>query len=237
MTVVFDNKTEWERERKFRFSILAYDPGYPQEYRDRLVSHKDGLYETPKTFNSDGIAYNDGSWLIYNTSRSKEGKYRGKILCKKKEQVINYIYGYLCFLRKVGIEWNEEMIYYTICYVKDKLTFPKGMFNCSPSNLRLIEQKVGEILNRDYEDVICSRIDKRKFCMAPDKKKGMEKSDKVRLEKAEQKKMTYDYIARYYNPARKPIENLMEFKKHGKTISESTFKRWKREHKGGRMVF
>ena len=235
--MVFDNKSEWELERKYRFSILAYNPDYPQEYRDRLISHKDGLYETPKTFNQDGIAYNDGSWLIYNTSRTKEGKYRGKILCKNKEQVIKYIYGYMCFLRKVDICWYEEMAYYTICYIKDKLTFPKGVFSCTKPNVRLIENKVYTIMNKEYEDIDCSRQDKRRFCMDPNKKKEMSLSDKVRLEQAERKKKTYDYIAKYYNPKSRDVDNLMEFSKHGKTISDSTFQRWKREYKGCHMDF
>lgn len=237
MKMLFDNKAEWELERKCRFSLLAYNPDYPQEYRDRLISHKSGLYETPKTFNSEGIAYNDGSWLIYNTSRTKEGKYRGKILCQNKEQVIKYVYGYICFLRKVGINWNEEMEYYTICYIKDKLTFPKGVFNCSKPNTRLIEQKVHTILNMEYEDVECSRLDKRNFCMDPEMKKDMSRSDKVRLEKAELKKETYDYIAKYAHPKLKVIDNLIELSKHGKTISRSTFLRWKREQKRCHMDF
>ena len=232
MKVIFDDKSEWELERQYRFSVLAYNPEYPQEYRDRLIAHHDGLYETPKSFNQDGIAHNDGSWLIYNTSRTREGKYRGKILCQNKKQVIEYIYGYLCFLRKVGIDWNEEMAYYTVCYIKDKLTFAKGVFNCSKPNIRLIESKVDTILNRAYEDIDCSRRDKRKFCMDPNIKKEMSLSDKVRLEQAERKKKTYNYIAKYYNPKLSENENLMVFIKHGKSISESTFKRWKREHKG-----
>ena len=237
MKLLFDNKSEWVIERKARFAILAYNPEYPKKYRDRLIAHHDGLYETPKTFNSDGIAYNDGSWLIYNTYRSREGKYRGKILCSKKKQVIEHIYGYICFLRKVGILWKDEMAYYTICYIEDKLTFPKGVFGCTKPNLLLIERVVGTILNKEYEDVECSRIDKRKFCMDPARKKVMSRSDKVRLQKAEEKKSTSDYIAKYYNPQRTTTENLMEFRKHGRIISESTYKRWKREHKGGRMDF
>ena len=237
MKVIFDDKSEWKKERQCRFAVLAYNPEYPQKYRDRLIAHHDGLYETPKDFNSDGIAYNDGSWLIYNTYRSKEGKYRGKILCSNKKQVIEHIYGYVCFLRKVGIDWRDEMEYYIICYIVDKLTFPKGLFGCTKSNIGLIEEKVFKIMNKEYEDIDCSRQDKRKFCMNPAIKKDMSRSDKVRLEKAELKKETYEFIAKYYNPGRTKIENLMEFIKQGKPISESTYKRWKREYKGGHMDF
>lgn len=237
MKVIFDDRSEWKKERQCRFAVLAYNPEYPKKYRDRLIAHHDGLYETPKVFNSDGIAYNDGSWLIYNTYRSREGKYRGKILCSNKKQVIEHIYGYVCFLRKVGIDWRDEMEYYTICYIVDKLTFPKGIFGCTRSNIRLIEEKVFKIMNKEYEDIDCSRQDKRKFCMDPAIKKDMSRSDKVRLEKAEQKKETYKFIAKYNDPRRTTIENLMEFIKHGKPISESTYKRWKREYKGGQMDF
>ena len=232
MKIKFDDKSGWVIERKGRFATLAYSPEYPEILRKRLIDHHDGLYETPKTFNADGIAHNDGSWLIYNTFRSKDGKYRGKILCWNKEQIIKHIYGYLCFLRKVGIHWRDEMEYYTICYIEDKLTFPKGVFNCTKPNIRLIEEKVYMILSKEYEDVDCTRKDKRKFCMDPAMKKDMSRSDKVRLEKAELKKETYEFIAKYYDPRRKPIENLMEFRKHGKPISDSTLKRWKREYKG-----
>ena len=237
MKVIFDDKSEWRRERLCRFAVLAYDSECPKEYRDRLIAHHDGLYETPKTYNQDGIAYNDGTWLIYNTYRSREGKYRGKILCSSKKQVIEHIYGYICFLRKVGIDWRDEMEYYTIRYIEDKLTFSKGIFGCTKPNIRLIEKKVYEILNKEYEGIDCSRQDKRKYCMSPAIKKDMSRSDKVRKEKAEQKKETYEFIAKYYDPRRKTIENLMEFRKHGKPISESTFKRWKREYKGGHMDF
>ena len=237
MKVTFDNKSGWVVERKSLFATLAYNPEYPEILRKRLIAHHDGLYETPKTYTADGIAHNDGSWLIYNTFRSKDGKYRGKILCWNKEQIIKHIYGYICFLRKVGIHWHDEMVYYTIRYIEDKLTFPKGVFGCTKPNLRLIDEKVDMILNKEYEDVDCSRQDKRRFCMDPAIKKDMSRSDKVRKEKAEVKKETYAFIAKYNDPGRTTIENLMEFRKHGKSISESTYKRWKREYKGGHMVF
>lgn len=73
--------------------------------------------------------------------------------------------------------------------------------------------------------------------MDPEMKKDMSRSDKVRLEKAELKKETYDYIAKYAHPKLKVIDNLIELSKHGKTISRSTFLRWKREQKRCHMDF
>ena len=51
----------------------------------RVQDNPSGIYETPKSY-SAGVAYNDGSWLIYNTSRIiKKGDkalYKDKVFCR-----------------------------------------------------------------------------------------------------------------------------------------------------------
>ena len=89
---------------------LMTDPGYPNKNKCRIQQNVYGLYESPKVYDEKGIAYNDGTWLIYNTCRIKGGKFRGRLFCGTKKQLLEYLYGYMCFLKKVGVDERDSVL-------------------------------------------------------------------------------------------------------------------------------
>ena len=77
-----DFKEKWIKRRQRLYNSLLADPAYPYEYKRRVQQHPYGMYETPKVYDENGVAFNDGSWLIYNTCRVADDKFRGKVFCK-----------------------------------------------------------------------------------------------------------------------------------------------------------
>lgn len=209
----------------------------------RVQDNPSGIYETPKSY-SDGVAYNDGSWLIYNTSRIiKKGGYalyKDKVFCPNKSQVIDDLYSYALFLRKIGIEAVYEMNYYAVAFLTKYLRFYDGVFNCTMDN----KKKVGEIcwsaLNKEPEDIDCStRIDTRKFALDPDvvkriksgKTKRQAIGDTTRFQKRTQKQMKDELIRKWYDPKLSLQENVKMFKDNGiKKVSKSRLQQWTKEY-------
>lgn len=229
--MIFDDKVGWKELRDRLYRNLMTDPNYPRENKKRIQDSRDGLYETPKTY-IDGIAYNDGSWLIYNTCRITGGKFRGKVLCKTKKHVIENIYGYMCFLRKVGVEERDELIFHTICYIIYKLVFSKGMFGSTRTNIDLLKTKTETVMKKAPDEVECpSRIDTRKFCMSPAILNTMTTAQKVKFEKTIQKKMTDDLISRWYNPEMSVRKNVIELNRKGVDIKKSRLEEWIQENR------
>ena len=109
---------DWQQYRRSRYEsiIQAAQSGGLEERRiaHRILDNKAGIYETQKSY-ENGVAYNDGSWLIYTTSRmGRQGNqvaYKEKVFCVDKNQVIDDLYSYILFLRKVGIEVVYEIEY------------------------------------------------------------------------------------------------------------------------------
>ena len=210
----------------------------------RVQDNPAGIYETPKSYDEDGVAYNDGSWLIYNTSRIiKKGGYalfKDKVFCKDKSQVIDDLYSYVLFLRKIGIEVVYEMNYYAVAFLTKYLRFYDGVFNCSMDN----KKKVGEIcrsaLNKEPGEIDCdTRKDPREFAMDPDMvkriKKGKTKKqaigDTTRFQKKIKKQQKDDLIREWYNPCLSVRENIKYFKNNGiNNVSQSRLQQWITEY-------
>lgn len=223
-----DDKQSWKAFRKMVYRNLLYDGMYPVENKKRIQSPANiyGLYETPKTY-VGGVAYNDGSWLKYSTCRITNDRFRCKVLCRTKKVLIDYVYGYMCFLRKVGIVERDEMVYYSICFIIFKLTYRKGLFNASQDHKQKVIDLAESVLKSKDEDIRTWRPDRRKFCMDPRVKKDMTKAEKTSLQKKVQGQMKDDLIRKWYNPKLSVRKNVEEMKRQGvKDISKSSLDRW-----------
>ena len=164
----WDNKKEWVNKRKDLYRRILTNKYIPDISKQRVQDYSKGLWETPKTF-VDGYAYNDGTWLKYNTYRVKGGKFHNKIYCKTKKDVIEQLYSYLCFLKKIGVTNTLEMGYFAVCHIIWKLTFVEGMYEPNKTNLTKMEKMAATV---QRNDVICERRDTRQYCMDPKLKRG-----------------------------------------------------------------
>ena len=210
----------------------------------RVQDNPAGIYETPKSYDVDGVAYNDGSWLIYNTSRiiKKGGNalYKDKVFCKDKSQVIDDLYSYALFLRKIGIEAVYEMNYYAVAFLTKYLRFYDGVFNCTWDNKKKVDELCRSAINKEPEEIDCNtRIDTRKFALDPDlvkriksgKTKKQAIGDTTRLQKRTQKQMKDDLIRKWYDPKLSLQENVKMFKDNGiKKVSKSRLQQWTKEY-------
>ena len=232
MTKIYDTKEQWIKYRKnLHLKLPHSDKLIPElEVRIRIQKNTEGLFETPKTY-TDGVAYNDGSWLIYNTCRTTKCKVRTKIKCNTKNDIIKKLISYLFFLKEVGITNKYEMLYYAIYFISDRLFYTKGMFDCNDNNKVLIGKKISYVLNRKGS-CSCSRFDDRKFCFDPKLKNSFKSYGKLnrKLYTKEQKRIVKEskdeLIRKYYNSELSIRENVKVMKENGIEVSKSSLGRW-----------
>ena len=120
-----DRKVRWRSFRDELFEMITNSSLTPDDTIERVKAYQKGLYETPKEY-EDGYAVNDGSWVKYY--------YNGRFRCKNKEEIGRYIYGYVCFLIKAGIDDLNEFWYYSLCFLIDRVEYREGLFGCSLEN-------------------------------------------------------------------------------------------------------
>ena len=226
-----DFKKDWIGRRKRVYFNLMTDSGYPDKNKCRIQQNVYGLYESPKVYDEKGIAYNDGTWLIYNTCRIKGGKFRGRLFCGTKKQLLEYLYGYMCFLKKVGVDERDEMIYYSIGYIINKLTYRKGLFPDSKQNIEKLKELAKSVLKKEIEEVTCARADKRKSCLNPKIKKSMTTAQKTSIQKKVQKQQKDDLIKQWYDPGKSVRGNVKYFKENNIPVSKARLEIYLREHK------
>ena len=229
---------DWQQYRRSRYEsiIQAAQSGGLEERRiaHRILDNKAGIYETQKSY-ENGVAYNDGSWLIYTTSRmGRQGNqvaYKEKVFCVDKNQVIDDLYSYILFLRKVGIEVVYEMNYYAVAFLVKYLRFYDGVFNCTLENQRRIGDLCRSAMNKDPEEIDCtSRKDSREFAFDPDETRKMEQSEIITWQKRIRKQMTDDEIKKWYNPELSVRKNLKILLRHGVDISQGRLHQWIKEN-------
>ena len=222
---------DWQQYRRSRYEsiIQAAQSGGLEERRiaHRILDNKAGIYETQKSY-ENGVAYNDGSWLIYTTSRMGR---KEKVFCVDKNQVIDDLYSYILFLRKVGIEVVYEMNYYAVAFLVKYLRFYDGVFNCTLENQRRIGDLCRSAMNKDPEEIDCtSRKDSREFAFDPDETRKMEQSEIITWQKRIRKQMTDDEIKKWYNPELSVRKNLKILLRHGVDISQGRLHQWIKEN-------
>lgn len=248
--------TDWKSYRLEIYSRLLQ--GGQNDFQKREIAYRVqdnnwGIYETLKVY-EDGVAYNDGSWLIYNTGRMRKYDdkvlYKDKVFCCDKNHVIDVLYSYILFLRKIGIEVVYEMNYYAVAFLTKYLRFYDKVFDCTMEN----KKKVGELcqaaFNKAPEDIDCNtRIDPRKFALDPGMTermtRGMNRSQATavitRVQKKVQKQMKDELIEKWYNPRLSERDNIKWFRDNGiEDVSLPRLHQWIKEYikdKGVRYGF
>lgn len=247
----------WNQYRSdiYKHLIISAKDGFQErDIAYRVQNNCWGIYETLKVYDEDGVAYNNGTWIIFNTSRMKRYDdkvfYKEKVFCRDKNHVIDVLYSYVLFLRKIGIEVVYEMNYYAVAFLIKYLRFYDNVFECTMDN----KKKVGELcqtaFNKDPEDIDCStRIDPREFALNPviieRKTKGMARSQATGVitswQKKVQKQMKDELIEKWYNPKLSERDNIKWFRDNGiEDVSLSRLHQWIKEYirdKGVRYGF
>ena len=202
----------------------------------RVYENKSGVFETPKTYNDDGVAYNDGDWLIFNTSRTYKQNdtvvYKDKVFCKDKSQVITDLYSYILFLRKVGIDVVYEMNYYAVAFLVKYLRFYDKVFDCTPENQKKIGELCQAVNKKKPEEIDCeSRKDTRQFAFDPEMTHKMTPSEIIKWQNKIEKQITDEQIKKWYDPKPSLRDNLKILKEHGVKIrSVGRLHQWVKEY-------
>ena len=186
----------------------------------------DGRYETPKE--KYRVSVNDGNWLIFHPRR-KGGK-RVHINNMKK----NYrkcIRSYASFLRADGIDNDDEMRYYILHYTFWHISFNRMLKKITYDKTSpIIDEVIKWIMKKEISEVDKTEfIDPRKIA-APDEIcngaiRKARKSEKIKLTKQVQRKLTDKEIAEKYNPDLTDKENAANI-----NIGLTRLKEWKKEY-------
>lgn len=231
MKKIREDRRLWE---SFKMDLyrLCMDPNIdiPDFQRQMVYDYRGGLYETPKVF-IDGYAYNDGSWKKFNTGCMYKTGYRGMMICWDKKSIIDCLYAYMCFLKKIGIDDSKVFVYFTVVYMLDKLDFKDGMFPKNRDNINILLRMINEVIEKDVDDICCDYDDERKYVISPDLLRCKTKGDKVKIQRKKDKEIDWKRIEELYDSSKTNIQNLMEFRKNGLNISERTLQYWKKSRK------
>ena len=213
-----DRKVRWKSFRDELFGVITNSAHAPDDIIERITAYREGLYETPKVYD-DGYAVNDGSWVKYY--------YNGRFRCKNKEEIGRYIYGYVCFLIKAGIEDWSELCYYCLCFLIDRLEYREGLFGCSPENKSRIESTIKKACEKRPQEVWTAKKDKRGYCLDPKVKNDMTVGEKTHNKKKKDKEITDARIAERYDP------NLKSIRKNAVLceVSPSRLHQWLKENR------
>ena len=197
-------------------------------YQQGIRVSMDGRYETPKE--KYKVCVNDGSWLIFHPRR-KGGK-RVHINNMKKDYR-KCIRSYASFLRADGIDNVDEMLYYILHYTFWHISFNRMLKKISYDNTRpMIDEVIKWIMKKDIDKVDKSEfIDPRKTAVPNEiitKLGGIgkaRKSEKIRVVRQAQRKLTDMEIAEKYNPDLTIKENAANI-----GIGLTRLKEWKKEY-------
>ena len=213
-----DEKTLWKRLREESYRQVTW--GLSDEEKG---AYECGVYESPKTY-VNGFAINDGTWVRYI--------HTGKLWCKNKEEVLRYMYGYVCFLLKVGDYDGLELFHFCLCYLIEMLEYKKGLFGCSMENRKRIVSIIEKVCRATPAEVKTAKIDKRRFCFDPRIKKGMTVAEKTRAQKKQDKELTDAIIAELRDPAEEKSvrDGARIITERGFPVSPSRYHRWLKEN-------
>lgn len=236
---------DWKRYRIDLYGHLIRSAQRGLEERRIALRVQDnawGIYESQKTY-ENGVAYNDGNWLIYTTCRmcrkDDQALYKDKVFCRDREQLINDLYSYILFLRKIGVEVVYEMNFYAVAFLTKYLRFYDKVFDCTQENRKKVGELCQSAFKKEPEDIDCSaRIDPRKFALDPYEIKRMTRgmtrkqatAEITRLQKRIQKQMTDDLIRKWYDQRLSVRKNIEVLKAHGVEISVGRLQQWIKEN-------
>lgn len=214
----WDEKVLWKRLREESFRQVTW--GVSTEEKK---AYECGVYESPKTY-VNGFAFNDGTWVRYI--------HTGKLWCKSKEEVLGYLYGYVCFLLKVGEYDSSELFHYCLCFLVDMLEYKKGAFGCSTENKERIVSIIRKVCQATPADVKTAKVDKRRYCFDPKIKKGMTVAEKTRAQKKQDKEITDAIIAELRDPEieKSVRDGARIITERGFKVSPSRYQQWLKEN-------
>lgn len=173
--------------------------------------YSDGLYETVKE--KFKVSYNDGSWIKFY-ERCKGGKML--IVSDIKDNYRNILRCYCYFLRLIGVENKDEMMYYILHYTTYSIKFNKILNITYEKTEKLIEEVIDEV-NKTTIDVIKEKSnfkDDREIFI-PDEiivngvVKKLNKSEKTKIAREHFGRKTDDKISKLYNPDLTDKENCL----------------------------
>ena len=225
--LVMLNNSKWEKylKREHEDFYLALLRQRSACYQQGIRVSIEGRYETPKE--KYKVSVNDGSWLIFHPIC--KGGNRVHINNMKK----NYrkcIRSYASFLRAGGIDNANEMLYYILHYTYYHISFYRGLKITYDKTRPIIDEVIKWIMKKDIEKVDKSEfIDFRKIA-APDEIcngaiRKARKSEKIRVVRQTQRKLTDKEIAEKYNPNLTIKDNAANI-----GIGLTRLKEWKKEY-------
>lgn len=222
------DKKEWEIFKKDLYRWCMNPELDISDYQRQMVYYyKDGLFETPKKY-IDGYAYNDGTWKKFSTGCMYKSGYRGMMVCGSKKSLIDCLYAYMCFLKKMGVDDGKVFGYFTVVYILTKLDFKDGMFTKNQANINILSGLIGEVKEKDVDDICCDCDDERRYCIDPRYLICKSSSTKVKIQRKKDKELDWKKIEELYDDSKTNAQNLMVFHQNGLVISERTLQRWKK---------
>ena len=187
-----DKKGRWKALRNELYRRIVESALTPDGMIERLNVYKGGIYESPKEY-VDGYAVNDGSWVKYY--------YNGKFRCKNKDEIGQRLLGYVWFLMEAGIDDRDDLWYYSICFLIERLEYREGLFGCTQDNKNRIESTIRYARAKKPQIVWTAKKDKRGHCLDPKVKKDKTVGEKTHLQKKKDKEITDARIAERYDPS------------------------------------
>lgn len=228
-----NDRDGWETIRKDLYRRCV-DPKYnsdiPDTQKQLVYEYSDGLYETPKFYDKEGYAYNDGTWIKFKTGCMYKTGYRGMMICRDKKCLIDCLDAYCCFLRKMGVDDGRVFRYFMVVYLIDKLDFKDGMFTKNDNNINILSELIRNVMDKDIDDISCDCGDGRKYAMNP-RTKSKDRKVWTSVQRKKDKEINWDKIEKLYDSGKTDVQNLMDFKRNGLDISLSTLTRWKKSRK------
>lgn len=238
-----DTKGDWYKTRWMYYSAAINDKTISAEDRAFCEKMKDTvIYESPKTY-VDGVAYNDGSWVIYETFRAnKGGKLVGNFRVKDLNDLIRRLYGYMVFLKLAGISSKKMLVYFTVVFF-DRLVYQKGMFDCNWKNKDILNKLADMVLGKSNDELTKDwtrgKTKEKKGCW-DDREFSLDTSGKSKSEVSRErnrvlgkKQKLDDQIEELYEDGKSIKEMLDILHRNGVKIGKSRYCLWLKEHKEG----
>lgn len=239
-SVKLDEKREWYEERVelSRMLLTKASTHYKlliQKHWCKETMKFTPLYETPKVYDDQGVAYNDGSWVIYRTVKNKTVN----IFCKTKNRLLRTFISYMDFLKLAGIDNASVMYLFTLIFM-DRLKWYQGLFDCTNENKKWLQEKIVKVLQTSNDEITKNWTrnqkirkgcwDDRKFALDTT---GMSKSEVTRkqMKVMNKKEKTDKNIEKYYDAEKSIRKNWKILKENGVKCSLSRLGNWVREHK------
>ena len=182
-------------------------------------------YESPKRYRG-GFAFNTkDNWLVFPTEyRTKSGKPKAITLTRKKAVVKELMY-FGRFQKLIGVETKEELVYHMSCFLGEVVKIHKGVFDPTSENISLLYKVAERILNTECKDDTLEKLkDDRRFCIDPERIKGMDDSAKSIMRNKGKRFATFLELREKYDETKSKSENAVLC-----GVSEATIARYRRD--------